>query len=212
MPGAPSGAGCFLLPQGKHQWTTKGAQHVESPLKDDKRQFTSAFWASAAGKIIFMDFITTGKTDRSLPLLSVRQRFPRFLYACTPNHWANCESKKRSVMRLWEHAVKAYAEKHGMSMDVARTRTKILLLIDCWPVNLSAEFKEWVRTNCPGIRILYIPAGATGQFQVRGKSSSSVTTQRPATTRERATTTPSTAHPPPASPHPAPPRHSCTAR
>ena len=43
-------------------------------------------------------------------------------------------------MRLWGHAVKACADKHGVSLDVARTRTKILPLINCWPVNLSAEF------------------------------------------------------------------------
>ena len=128
---------------------------------------TSSFWVNAAGDVIFMDFITQGKTNRSLPLATVRERYPRFEFTCTPNHWATCDSKKRSVMRLWEHAVTAYASKKGVSRDVALISTKIILLVDCWPVNLSVEFKEWVRAHCPGIRVLYIPAGATGQYQVR---------------------------------------------
>jgi hypothetical protein len=32
---------------------------------------------------------------------------------------------------------------------------------DCWPVNLTKKFRDEIATSCPGIELMYIPAGAT---------------------------------------------------
>ena len=32
---------------------------------------------------------------------------------------------------------------------------------DCWPVNLTKKFRDEIVTSCPGIELMYIPAGAT---------------------------------------------------
>lgn len=45
-------------------------------------------------------------------------------------------------------------------------RTKCVFLQDCWPVNLTDKMRSELREACPGMEILYIPAGYTGQVQV----------------------------------------------
>jgi len=37
--------------------------------------------------------------------------------------------------------------------------------IDCWSVHRSAEFRDWMWTTYPWIRIHYVPANCTGLFQ-----------------------------------------------
>jgi hypothetical protein len=39
-------------------------------------------------------------------------------------------------------------------------------ILDCWSVNLSEEFRTWVRSKYPFIRLRYIPAGLTGKEQL----------------------------------------------
>ena len=41
------------------------------------------------------------------------------------------------------------------------------MYLDMWPVNLTKITKEHVKEECPGMIIRYVPAGATGLYQVR---------------------------------------------
>ena len=43
---------------------------------------------------------------------------------------------------------------------------QMVVLLDCWPVNLSEEIKKYVREKYPFMRIRYIPAGLTGGYQI----------------------------------------------
>ena len=42
----------------------------------------------------------------------------------------------------------------------------MVLLLDCWSVNLSADFQKWVAESYPFIRLRCIPAGVTGKVQI----------------------------------------------
>jgi len=137
-------------------------------MKEDKRQFTSGVWANGAGEIAFLDLITKGKTERSLPVSSVRAKYPGIKYQYTRNHWASRETKQLSTNRLWDHVVAAKATKLGITVAEAAKVIKIVLMLDCWPVNLTAEYRDFVKANCPGIRLMFIPAGGTGKYQVSG--------------------------------------------
>ena len=156
----------FFLPQRGWLWVEKDSQHAENSMKDDKRLFTSGVWANGAGDTAFMDFITKGKTERSLPSSSVRAKYPKFKYQYTRNHWASRETKQQGTLRLWNHVVAAKAAKLGITVEEEAKVTKIVLMLDCWPVNLTAEYRDFVKANCPGIRLMFIPAGGTGRFQV----------------------------------------------
>ena len=42
----------------------------------------------------------------------------------------------------------------------------MVLLLDCWPVNIKKEFRDWVSAIYPFIRLRYIPAGMTCLKQI----------------------------------------------
>lgn len=136
-------------------------------LKLDKRQFTGCFWASGDGTIAFTEAIYGGRSPRSLPLEGIQAKYPRIVCKFTPNHWANIDTVKSATARLWHHAVAKIALRDNISYEAADRIANIVLCVDMWPVNRSAEYVTFVREKFPRIRILYIPAGATGEYQVR---------------------------------------------
>jgi len=44
--------------------------------------------------------------------------------------------------------------------------TNMVILLDCWNINTSKEFRAWVSDTYPCIRLRYIPAGMTGKAQI----------------------------------------------
>ena len=58
-------------------------------------------------------------------------------------------------------------------------------MLDCWPVNLTDKFRGYVRVNCPGLELMFIPAGDTGSKQVNNKDlhKPAKDCQRPSCTR-----------------------------
>jgi hypothetical protein len=61
--------------------------------------------------------------------------------------------------------VKKYIQ-HGKSVEEAE-RGIYVVMLDCWPVNLSAETRRQISSGrWPGLAVLYVPAGATGDYQV----------------------------------------------
>jgi hypothetical protein len=111
--------------------------------------------------------IFPGKTAASLPSHDVLQdpMYKRFLFQYTPNHWCTLQTKVELVVRLYEEWV---ASKVAAGVErSAAVGMPCVLLLDCWPVNLSAPFRKAIQEKCPGLIILYLPAGATGSLQVR---------------------------------------------
>ena len=53
----------------------------------------------------------------------------------------------------------------GMTKELAEKHLQVVLL-DCWPVNLSEETRQHVMSKCPGMELMFIPAGGTGRYQV----------------------------------------------
>lgn len=160
-------AAFHFLPQSTYKWAPEGSKHVENPFKEDKRQFTGAIWASGDGRIAFLEYITAGKTEKSMATSAVRAKYPNIQFQATPNHWACHDTKEASTLRLWNYAVdKKAVELGGVPREEAAKETRIILMLDCWPVNLTAKYREFVKEKCPGMRLLFIPAGATGKFQV----------------------------------------------
>jgi hypothetical protein len=44
--------------------------------------------------------------------------------------------------------------------------TKMLLLLDAWSVHRGEEFRRFIRTHCPWIHLVFIPANCTSKLQV----------------------------------------------
>ena len=152
--------GMFLFPTGDYKWEKKGVKHVSSDLPEDKRQYTGDVVHNAAGEIVHALQIWDGKTDASLPPATVRDKFPNVKFDLSENHWANHDTKTRLLQRNWAWVCAEWA-KDGLVGE-----PQCIQFLDCWPVNLTEKLRSWVKENCPGMRMRFIPAGATGKFQV----------------------------------------------
>ena len=158
--------GCHFFPHGNWKWEKKGAQHVTTSLKEDKRQYTGDIAHNAAGDIVCVHQIFAGKTTRSLPNPDVRAKYPQFQFAHTLNHWANHETKVAFLGRIWEWVVIETAKDLNCSMDEARQRARCVMMLDCWPVNLTSLFRGTITERYPGMELMFVPAGYTGQVQI----------------------------------------------
>lgn len=153
--------GHHLFPFDKVKWEKKGAQNVSSDLPDDKRQYTGDIVMNAAGAIVCILQIWKGKTSTSLPPLAVRERFDgTMMFDLSENHWANHDTKLRLLKRAWAWVVAKWAA------DKLAGEPRCIYLLDCWPPNLTERLKSEVAAACPGMTLRFIPAGATGSFQV----------------------------------------------
>ena len=70
-------------------WVPKGVKHVQTSLKEDKRQYTGDVCVNAVGDVVAVHAIFAGKTEKSLPSLQVRNdpRLAHFKFSVTTNHW-----------------------------------------------------------------------------------------------------------------------------
>ena len=89
--------GMLLFPRGLYKWEKSGAIQVKADIQEDKRQYTGDVVHNMAGEIIFVNQIFTGKTERALPSLSVRLKYPQFNFDVSENHWANHATKVRLI-------------------------------------------------------------------------------------------------------------------
>jgi hypothetical protein len=157
--------GVFLFPQRNFKWAKRGAKQVQATKGDDKRQITVCMWIDFTGKVVFTQMITTGKHARAMPSPKVREKFADyFLFQVSANHWSNHDLKLKAIIHMNKRINEAYV-KSGVAPDEANLRPRVLLL-DCWPVNLTDLMKTEVKAHCPGMTLLFIPAGGTGVYQI----------------------------------------------
>ncbi|ORY15920.1 hypothetical protein BCR33DRAFT_673482, partial [Rhizoclosmatium globosum] len=159
--------GAHLFPQGAWKWERKGAQHVESLVKRDKRQYTGDLVINAAGEIIILEQIFMGKTKACLPSKEIRDQFPQFQFNYSHNHWANHHTKVALMKRIYSWVITHYSHVNQCSEKEAQAqKPTCAVLLDCWPVNLTEIFRDEVKEHCPGMILFFIAAGATGLYQV----------------------------------------------
>jgi len=159
--------GQFFFPANDYAWEEKGAKHVESSVWDDKRQYTGNLIHNANGELLTLQLIFGGKTSRSLPTAHVDIQ-KNWIMGFSPNHWSNIAEKKIFVDWVVSWRNKRLDELiRGRHIAGSRRNTEpLVLLLDCWSVNMSKDFRNWVKTEYPFIRLRYIPAGLTGKFQI----------------------------------------------
>lgn len=155
-----------ILCVGRYKWDKKGATHVESQLKQDRRQITADIMHNGAGRVVAVHMIFGGSTTRCEPLPTVQAKFPKIKFAHSPSHWATHETKVAFVVHGWKWVVGEYASDNNVSLEEAHLRATCILLLDCWKVNLTDKFCDEIAGLCPGMLILTIPAGSTGRYQV----------------------------------------------
>jgi hypothetical protein len=113
--------------------------------------------------------ITAGKTDACLPdaIIRAMPEYKKFVFCTTFNHWATHDTKVLLAKKIYALMVQSYSDEHQCTAEHAHTHVKCLYMLDCWPVNLTAEFRGELARHCPGMELMFIPAGGTGLYQVR---------------------------------------------
>jgi hypothetical protein len=162
--------GHHLFPQCEYTWAKKGEKEVPMDIYDDKRQFTGNIVHNARGEIVFWHGIYGGKTKKSLPtaVAQAQAGAENFIYGTSPNHWSNVEQKKKLLDELDKFRTRRLQEMQdrGLISVQAAKEAKMIVLLDCWPVNLSAEIRDYIKTTYKYMIVRYIPAGLTGGVQI----------------------------------------------
>ena len=110
-----------------------------------------------------LQVIWKGKTSRSLPLSSSRDDAVMESWVWNlneANHWSNMETMKEWVAKI----LVRYCEGVRMQLGLASDQ-KFVLLMDCWTVHKSVEFRTWLRETYTWLIFLYVPANCTSKLQ-----------------------------------------------
>ena len=143
-------------------YAPKGSKQVEVVGKDEKRGFTAVVGISMSGEVLPFQAIFSGTTVRSLPSPKARDyekatKTLKFHFKSGgENHWSTLSTMQSYV----QHILVPYFEDHRQDQNQI-----CIWQIDCWSVHRSEEFRNWMYSTYPWIRIHYVPANCTGLFQ-----------------------------------------------
>ncbi|QRV96744.1 Ulp1 protease family, carboxy-terminal catalytic domain protein [Ceratobasidium sp. AG-Ba] len=151
---------------GQSTWNATGERQVHVLGLDEKRAFTLLVAASLSGNILPFQAIYEGKTSRSLPDKTARGYSEAlqlgFLLESSGSdtYWSTQKTMQHFVSQILAPYFRTQIEQHNLPPT-----QRCIFQIDCWAVHRSAEFRNWMATNYPWIKILYVPGGCTGLFQ-----------------------------------------------
>ena len=143
-------------------YALKGSKQVEVVGKDEKRGFTTVVGISLSGDVLPFQIIYAGHTRRSLPTPDAPEYFQatetlKFCFESGgTNHWSTLSTMESYVQDI----LVPYFEQYRNDSDQV-----CIWQIDSWSVHWSEEFRHWMYTTYPWIRIHYVPANCTGLFQ-----------------------------------------------
>jgi hypothetical protein len=167
--------GLMLMPQDGFTWAQRGGKQVLVYQKEDKRQYTANIVHNAAGELVTFQIIYTGKTVNSLPSAARDNTHPLYdqakdwVFGTTVNHWSNLAEKQKLIEKMVSYRDQKLAVMKRMGTLPASANLNdvpLVVILDCWPVNTSLEFRTWIKKTYAFIRLRYIPAGLTGCFQI----------------------------------------------
>jgi len=138
-----------------------GSSDVAVVGAEDKRQITACIAASLRGDLLPLQLIFQGKTARCLPASTASAVAARVDITCSDNHWSTQETMQRWIVKvLLPHSERM------ISMHELDANAHILLLLDCWAVHKSAEFRGWLQKEHPRIHLVFVPANCTSKLQL----------------------------------------------
>ena len=102
---------------------------------------------SGDGKVVVLEAIFGGKTERSLPSQGVRSAHPLVHCAVSPSHWATEATKLALAGEIFSRTQEKLVA-GGMPAADAATAQRVWWL-DCWKVNIKASFRAAVDRHWP---------------------------------------------------------------
>ena len=153
--------GLNLVPASSWTYEMQGSSDVPVVGAEDKRQITVCVAASLRGDLLLLQCIFQGKTARSLPAATAASTAARVDLTCSSNHWSTQETMQRWVTKVLLPHAERMTELHQLDAN-----PHMLLLLDCWAVHKSSEFRSWLNKEHPHIHLIFVPANCTSKLQL----------------------------------------------
>lgn len=114
------------------------------------------------GLLLALQVIFSGGTEKSQPPLATRNQpgMEGWLWTQTPNHWASEDTNTEWVVGVLVPYMQRTNRAKGRAVDAA-----CVLIIDCWPVQTTPQFREWMLKEYHWIKLMYVPPGCTSKLQ-----------------------------------------------
>ncbi|PPR06271.1 hypothetical protein CVT24_000890 [Panaeolus cyanescens] len=159
--------GIIILATHNQTFEKKGSRQVDIVGKNEKRAFTLCVSTTAAGDVLPFQQVWSGKTDKSLPdssaALMDEAKKLGFDFAVSDSgtsHFSTLKTMKEWIVKILKPYIDAYITDHNLEPD-----QKAILYIDCYPVHIGKDFRQFVFSDYPHIFLIFVPANCTGIFQ-----------------------------------------------
>ena len=169
---------CPLTARSKRTRAKIGSRNVVVKQKPEKNQLILVPVVSASGEKLPLQFIfqdtefdkrTMKKCYGSIPdrqtnFRNLKEKYPGCIYNQTDTHWSTLDSN----LDLIEHVILPHAEKRWAEKSAKGEATcnQLLLLLDNWKVQPTAEFKSAVEDKFKGkVKLRFLPPNMTHKLQ-----------------------------------------------
>lgn len=155
--------GVRLVPCGNYTYEECGRRDIKEVSIDDKRQVTVLLGSAADGCMLPPQVIYAGTTDGCLPPKQFTDPCTDlgWNFTFTANHWASMDTTKQALEQLLQN----WYQQRCIQLGKEPGQQKMILLVDCWAVHCSREFRSWVARNFPWIILLFVPPNMTSVCQ-----------------------------------------------
>lgn len=153
--------GVHLVPSSSWTYEMQGSSDIAVVGAQDKRQITVCVAASLRGDLLPLQCIFQGKTIRALPTATPASIVARVDVTHSTNHWSTQETMQRWIIKVLLPHSERMIELYGLDADA-----NMLLLLDCWAVHKSEEFRGWLKREHPRIHLVFVPANCTSKLQL----------------------------------------------
>lgn len=119
------------------------------------------------GFMLPLQIIFEGKTELSLPRdAALKKRMANIGHhlALSDNHWSSQKTMREYFAKILKPYIDRTIKEMNVQVDLPADQHAVVLL-DCWSVHTSDEFRTHIKEHYPNIHLLYIPGGTTGLFQ-----------------------------------------------
>lgn len=154
--------GVHLVPSSNSTYAVKGSKHVSIINSDDKRQITAIIASTPSGYLLPPQIIFQGKTDRCHPNSTPDIIRNGFHITHSENHW----SSQLTMTEYIKFVIDPFTQSIIKKRNLDPKSQKGILVLDCWSVHKSVEFRSFVRKTYPNLLLVYIPPNCTSKLQV----------------------------------------------
>ena len=108
-----------------------------------------------------VQLIFQGKTERSQPSINDNISRAGFHITHSENHWSTHETMIEYIDNIIIPYYKQQLAIHNLS-----DKSQIILILDCWSVHKSEQFRKYIYKHYKFINLIYVPANCTSELQV----------------------------------------------